>query len=473
MPAGEELPTKTETAPPPVDLGTNPLWELLKIAAPTVATMTSYTVMQFADKLMVSRIGPDPVYVGAQGNGGLAAFVPISIVMGLLTVVNTYVSQNVGAGKAERAPAYAWTALWLAVVGGVLLVPYGFALPWIFEMLGHSGRQLELQVQYGQVLVFGAGLTIATRGLSQFFYGMHKPGVVLIAGVAGNLTNLFLNWVLIFGNLGMPALGIQGAAIATVIGTGVELLIPLGMFLSAKYHRLYRTRDSWRPDLARMKEVLKLGWPGGVMFGNEMVCWAFFMVYLVGEFGPKHSTAGWIAHQYMSLSFMPAVGISVALTAMVGKCIGAGRPDLAAQRAWLGIGLAVVYMGLCGVAFVVFREPMVRLFIEEGTSAEDVAVLLALGGKFMIATAAFQLFDAVAMTVSGALRGAGDTVWPGVVTVGCAWTVIVGGGLAMVRYFPELESLGPWIAAATYIVVLAVVLMVRFLGGKWRGMKVV
>ena len=93
-------------APEPVVFHTA-LRELLVVAVPSIATMVSFTSMQFVDKLMVSRIGPDPVYVGAQGNGGLAAFVPVSVAMGILTVINTYVSQNLGAGRPERSPAYA------------------------------------------------------------------------------------------------------------------------------------------------------------------------------------------------------------------------------------------------------------------------------------------------------------------------------------------------------------------------------
>src|ERR1043165_2179859 len=120
---------ETGAAHPPA-VAAHPLKELMAVAAPTVATMTSYTLMQFVDKFMVSKIGPDPVYVGAQGNGGLSAFVPISIAMGAVTVINTYVSQNLGAGRPERGPAYAWNGMWITLAYWlVLLVPYGFALP--------------------------------------------------------------------------------------------------------------------------------------------------------------------------------------------------------------------------------------------------------------------------------------------------------------------------------------------------------
>jgi len=496
-----DSPVKNEAATAAEGIARRPLAELLSVALPTVATMTSYTMMQFVDKLMVSRIGPEPVYVGAQGNGGLAAFVPIACMMGFLTVINTYVSQNLGAGRPERAPAYGWTGLWWSLIAAVLLIPYAIFLPDLFAIM-RSGSldpdalaalvyRDELAVDYGRILILGAFFTMASRGISHFFYGMHKPWVTLVAGLTGNIVNLFLNAVFIFGPeplhtgvavldpvlrfaadtagaLGMPAMGVAGAAIATVIGTAVELSIPLALFLSPKFHRLYQTRSAWRPSMAHFKDIARIGWPGAAMFGNEMICWAFFMVYLVGEFGPLHSTAGWIAHQYMSLSFMPAVGLSIAVTAVVGKCMGAKRPDEAAHRAWLGVALALVYMGVCGVLFVVFRHDLIGLFIPESTPPADAERLVALGSKFLIAVAAFQLFDAVAMVLSGALRGAGDTVWPGVATLVLSWTTIVAGGLAMTRFFPSLESVGPWIAAAAYVALLATALLVRFLTGRWK-----
>lgn len=447
------------------------LLDTLKLAAPVVVTMTSYTLMQWVDKLMVSRIGPDPIYVGAQGNASLATFVPIAILMGILSVVNTFVSQNLGAGRPERGPAYAFNGLWIAAVACVLLLPYAAVIPDVFRLLGHSPEQIALQTGYARILLFGAFLTVSTRGIAQFFFGIHRPTVIMIAAISGNAVNIFFNYTLIFGNLGMPRLELEGAAYATLIGSAVELSIPLAIFLGPAYNRLYHTRRAWRPSRKHIKDLLRVGWPGGLMFGNEMLCWSIFMVYLVSMFGSLHATAGWIAHQWMSLSFMPTVGITMAVTAMVGKCIGMGRHDLAAKRAWMGVAVSMVYMGLCGVLFILFREPMIALFINEETSAEDAAVVIRLGAMFMIAVAAFQLFDALAMTLSAALRGAGDTVWIGVVTVILSWVVIVGGGIVMVRYLPGLESLGPWLAASAYIVILSLLAMARFLSGAWRHIR--
>lgn len=463
--------------------------EFLVVAGPTVATMTSYTVMTFVDKWLVSKMGPE--YVGAQGNGGLAAWVPQSVAMGFIQVVNTYVAQNMGAGRPERCAAYAWNAMWVAVGWWLLLLPYAFALPAVFRLAGLEAGQAELASQYGQVLIVGCVLNLATRAFSQFFYGLHRAGVVMVAGIVANVVNVFVSAVLMFGNgpvpealglfgrvcgsaattLGIEPMGIAGSAWGTVFATTVELAIPVALFLSPRFDRQYKTRSAWRVSWSHIKDLFRIGWPGALMFGNEMVCWGFFMVYLVSHFGAEHATAGWIAHQYMSLSFMPAVGISVATTAIVGKYMGMGRPDIAERRAWLAVGMATGYMGLCGMMFVVLREPLTRVFIEHGTPEAQAEELVRLGSMMLIATACFQLFDGVAMVLSGALRGAGDTVVPGVATVVASWGVIVVGGLFMVSAFPALESLGAWIAAASYIAVLCVMLVVRFVWGPWRSIR--
>ncbi|QYU69997.1 hypothetical protein J4558_07740 [Leptolyngbya sp. 15MV] len=376
------------------------------------------------------------------------------------------------------------------------LLPVALLTPSLFDALAQRGmdpRQAELSASYGSILLYGSILTLATRCVGQFFYGMQRPMVVMVSGIVANAFNLVCSCVLVFGNgpmpeafgvfgracsgiasaLGIEPMGIRGSAYGTVLATGLELLIPLALFLGPRMHARYGTRSGWRPSLARIKDLVRLGWPTGATFANEMLCWAFFMVYLVSHFGPLHATAGWIAHQYMSLSFMPAVGLSVATTALVGKYQGMGRSDLAAARAWLGVRVAMVYMGTCGAIFLIFPRTLLSVFIDNDTSPENIATLMGLGTKFLIATAAFQLFDAVAMVISGALRGAGDTLFPGVVTVVLSWAIIVGGGLATVAFLPSLESVGPWIAAAAYIAVLCLVLLARFLTGKWRSITLV
>lgn len=464
------------------DARKHPLIELFAIAAPTIATMATYTVMQFTDSLMVSRIQPpSPVYVTAQSNAGMWTWIAMCFPVGLVGVVNTFVAQHLGRGEPRKGAAYAWAGLWFSFVFWLMVLPGIVALPWIFEhLLGHEGQTLALETEYAQICLAGSIFTMLARAAAQFFFGLHRATVPLIGGLVAVTVNIGANWVLIFGNLGFPALGVNGAAIGTVIGAFAEFAVLMFILLGPSYAHKYDTRASWRPSLGRIKDILKLGWPAGTMMINEMVCWGYLMTALMPKAGKAagqspdvHNAVGWIALKYMHLAFMPSVGMSIALTAIVGRFMGMGRPDLAAKRVWLGLSVTVAYMGLCGLLMVVFRDQAILQFVDKGTDPEITRQMVELGGWVLMIAAVFQVFDALGMSMNGALRGAGDTVIPGLAFVILSWTILIGGGHIMVIYWPSLGSIGPWIAAAVYIIILGMVLFVRFLGGKWKTMSVV
>ena len=462
----------------------NPVREVWSIAWPTILTMVSFTVMQFVDKLMVSRVGP--LEVAAQGNAGTWAFALIATVMGVVTVVNTYVSQYLGSGKPEEGPRYPWSAMWVSIaLWIVILIPWAFILPWVFQAI-HTGENIVdptklilMESSYATITILGSVFLLVGRGFSQYFFGMHMPKIITVSTIIANIVNVLANYILIFGEEGLPgimpgipgtpALGLRGAAYGTVIGMFVEMLIPAGVFLSKKFNDSYQTRKPWRPCLYTCKELFRLGWPGAVQWGNEIICWAIFMTVFVGHFGENDMTAGWIAMGYLHLSFMPAIGINVAVTSIVGKYIGAGKPSVAVSRARIGAMLAMVYMTICAALFVIFRSDLVAWFVSgSNITHEQKDEIILLGSKMLILVAIFQTVDAFGIVYSGALRGAGDTVWPGLVTAIFSWVFIVGGGWVAITFFPEIGSTGPWIAAAAYVILIGIAMVIRFEGGKWR-----
>ncbi len=484
--------------------------EMLTIAIPSVATMTSYTIMAFVDKLMVKDIGEDPVYIAAQSNGSMLVWMSMAYVLGMNGVINSFVSQNLGANKPERGAAYAWNGLWIGLIFYVtMMLPLLLVIPGMYAKI-HAGddQLISLETQYALVMMAGGVFVIGARSIHHYFYGMHRPNVVLISAIAGNMTNVVLNMVFIFGESGMPigdswfggvvvapvseamssiagmfgisAMGIKGAAIATVIGGAVEFVIPFVLFVSPKYARLFGTRKAWKMSVVCIKDMFKVGFAPGMMFINEMLCWTILMMWLVplggkaiGDDPVLHNTVGWIALQYMHLSFMPAVGISIATQAMVGKAMGMGRTDIAVARTMLALKVTMLYMGLCALVFVVFRSQLIGVFINADTDPAEKARLIEIGAIIMIAAAVFQIFDAVAITTSAALRGAGDTVWPGVVTIVLSWVCIPGLGLLLIEFAPQLGSIGPWIGASLYIIGLGIALSYRFYQGKWKSMTLV
>jgi MATE family multidrug resistance protein len=164
------------------------------------------------------------------------------------------------------------------------------------------------------------------------------------------------------------------------------------------------------------------------------------------------------------------VGFSVATTALVGKYIGAGKPDVAANRAHWAVGMATVYMSACGLCMALFRGPLIGVFVSEADPAVASEVI-AIGSRLMVCAAIFQTFDAVGIAYTGALRGAGDTLVPGIATIVLSWGVIVGLGAWLVSAHPALSSTGPWIAASAYIILYGAVVAWRFERGAWRKIR--
>ncbi len=449
-------------------------------AWPTVLTMLSYTTMQFVDAIMVSHVGP--LEVAAQGNGGLWAFAPQAFLFGFLSVVNTFVAQNIGAGRRSAVAHHGWAGVWMAIASWVLImIPWAICLPMLFGAMGHPPELLKLEVQYGMVLAYGSIAGLVGKAMSNFFFGLQRPRIIAVAAIVGNIVNVLLNYVLIYGSEGRPdwgmpgvagvaPMGLFGSAIATVCGTIAEASIPLSLFLFGAIAREFKTRQAWRPRAKELRDLAKLGWPVSIQFGNEIICWAIFMTILVGEFGVQHLTAGWATLRYMHLSFMPAVGFSVATTALVGKYIGAGRPELAANRAHWAVGMAMMYMTICAILMAVFRRELIGIFV----SNDDPALMhevIEIGSRLMICAAIFQTFDAIGITYTGALRGAGDTLVPGFATIILSWGFIVGLGLWLVLTQPGLMSVGPWIGSGVYIILYGVFVGWRFERGAWRRIR--
>ncbi len=477
-------------ADPIKSLDTNPgtasirfaVLEVWTLAWPTILTMTSFTVMQFTDRLMVGQIGK--VEIAAQGNAGTWAFAAIATVMGIVTVVNTFVSQHLGAEEPQKGSKYPWNAGWMALVCWItIIVPCIFIVPYIFQLINPEiadEKLVSLESMYAIYMLVGSLFLLVGRGFTQYFLGMHMPKVITVSTIIANVVNVVANYILIFGEDGVdglipgipgtPALGLKGAAIATVIGMFMETIIPFAIFVGPKFNTKYATRAGWKPCFKTIKSIFKIGWPGSVQWGNEIVCWALFMTVFVGHYGTNDMAAGWIALAFLQLSFMPAVGINVAINSIVGKYIGAKKPDVAVARARIGVAIATVYMTTCAVIFVLFRHEFMEMFVNSDQyTPEDRAEIIHLGANMLIIIAIFQTVDALGIVYTGALRGAGDTVFPGIATAIYSWVFIVGGGWIAVEFFPQLGSIGPWIAASIYIILIGITMAVRFERGGWRS----
>lgn len=454
--------------------------EVLRMAWPASLGMLNRTIMQFVDGIILAHSGPEGAgLVAAQFLGTLVALVPESLATGTITVVNTYVSQNLGAGRPRKCGQYALAGLTLALIVAAFVAPLAFfncqiigGVHWLQEVVGQGRAGTELVNNGAMYFAFMIGsivLTLPTRVMEQFFYGVNQPMRVFYASIVANVFNFAANYCLVLGKFGFPKLGLLGSGIGTVCAWGLQLAILSGMFFSRPLHDRFGTRDWLSVKAREILDILKIGLPAGVEFINDLLPWTICTMILVGSFGTGDLTATSVAARFMSLSFMPVVGVGVAATALVGKYIGAGLPEVARRRAHTAVLIGTAYMGLCGLAFFVFRYPLVRLFVEADNPAAEQIVQT--GSLVMICAAVFQVFDALGIVYIGALRGAGDTLAPMLATTTLGWGLTVGGGALMIRYAPQLGSIGPWLTASLYVIVLGILMLIRFERGSWRKIR--
>jgi MATE family multidrug resistance protein len=437
---------------------------LLALALPIIASMVSRTLMSFVDFIMVSQLGTEAQ--AAIMPAGILLFCVISFGMGTVSIVNSFVSQSMGRDRLADCSAYAWQGLYLSLAMGLLIVPVlGFVEPF-FYWVGHAPAVRDMEIIYVRIGLYSVGPSVAGVALGSFFNGIHRPMVGFWAALISNGFNALANWTLIFGHFGFEPMGIAGAAWGTALAALLQMIIMLAWMLRPHCHQLYRTWDTWRFDLRRMAGILRYGTPAGVQHVIEILAFAIFTLFLVGRFGTEQLAAHNLAFRFLEVSFMPAVGLGIALNAAVGKAIGQNRRDLARLTVWWGAGFAMAYMGFIALLYVTMGRTLAGLL-------SDDPVVIDWAARLLLLCAAFQVFDALGITHSFALRGAGDTVWPTVVMTICAATVFLGGGWLMTQITPSLGSLGPWLAATAYVIVLGVTFALRWLFGPWEKFELI
>jgi len=438
------------------------LREIWRLALPIIASMASATVAGFVDTWFVALVGT--AEVAAAMPASISAYTLTAFPLGITQCVSTFAAQSLGRGEPREGAAYAWQGLYLSLavgLGAFLLWP---AAPSFFASFGHEPEVVALEVMYFRLRLWGVGLSVAIGALNGFFYGMHRPRVPLVAMLIANIANVVFCYILVFGKFGAPAFGLAGAAFAFVLSFVAQLAVLLGAFLSQPCHNEFATRGAWQPAWFRLRQLLHIGWPAGLQSAIDVLGWGVLIVLLVGRFGKEQLAASNIAIQYMTISFMPGIGLAQALTVLVGRYIGEGKIEIAVQRVYEGLFLALSYMMLMGVMYLTLRGPFMAFF---NTDPEVIQA----GKNILLCVAVFQLFDALNFTFAGALRGAGDTHWTAGLIVVLSLFLLAPLSLGAVMY-TNLESLGPWIAGTIYSIVLGLALWWRFARGKWREIDI-
>ena len=441
--------------------------ELLTIALPMVVSHACDTVMTFTDRLFLARLGPQPM--NAAMAGGLTCFMMMTFFMGLTGYTTALVAQYLGAGRKDRCATATTQAVLvcLAAYPVILLArPLVFAA---FDASGIKAGQLAMQKTYFGIVVYATVAGLLRTTLSSFFSGIGRTRIVMVAAIAAMIVNIAMNYVLIFGKLGLPAMGIRGAAYGTIIGGVFGLAVLAGAYFSGPNRRRYGIAGSLRFDRQAMGKLLRYGYPGGIeMFLNVLAFSA--MVVAFHAHGPVTATAVTILFNWDMVSFVPLIGIQIGVMSLVGRYMGAGDPETAHRATISGLKCGWVYSAFILVLFAVFPGQLVAMFQPgQAEGVYDQAVPMAV---YMIRLASvYVMVEAVVVVFSGALRGAGDTLWAMCISLGIHWLILPIPILMMHVLGTSPQS--AWTALVFAFLLFSSLFYLRYRTGRWREIRVV
>ncbi len=433
---------------------------MLKLAGPMIVTTISFTIMQFVDRFMVSRLGTDAL--AAILPAGMVSFLPGSFAIGVIVSVSTFVSQSLGRGAIKDCSSYCWQAIYMGLIYFLVVVAVMWpSASFIFKLMGQPDEIIGMEVVYFRIMLYAQVISVFIWCTSQFFMGIHRPIITMYAALCAQVVNVAANYVLIFGKFGFPSMGIAGAGWGTFIGVLVGAGIRMTLFLNGDINSKFECRRTTKIDFEKMKDLLKVGLPAGFELMTNVAFWGVVLFGLVGKFGKESLAATSAVFACTNVSVMPIVGIGSALTAAVGKAIGAGRKNIAIKQTGICLKIALAYMGLIGLCFFVFRDPIMKFW------TSDVKVIEA-GVNLLICAAIYQCFHAARIIYSGSLRGAGDTVWLAGMSATGAIVILGLGGFLISEFFPQLGALGPWLGATLSVIAVGLANRWRFKSNRWK-----
>jgi MATE family multidrug resistance protein len=425
------------------------------LAAPLAAAQLAQMAMSFVDVVMIGRLGPSAMAGAVLGS---SAFFSLTLIcIGTVSAVNPTVSQAVGAGDEVGVGRATRQGLWLAALLTLpLFALFQFAEPLLLAT-GQTPASAELAAAYLRAIRWGILGTLGFTALRGLCEGISHPRPVLYATVGAALSNAFFNWVLIFGNLGMPAMGVVGAGYASAAAMGVMLLsLALYAHFAHATRRFGVIARLGRPDGAALRALFRLGWPIGAAFGLEAGLFATATL-LIGRFGEVALAAHQVALNAASVTFMVPMGIALAASVRVGHAAGRGDAAGAARAGWAAVALAVAFMSVAALLF--WLRPAWVVWVYTGSAATPEVVRLA--GVLLGIAAAFQLFDGAQVTLAGALRGLKDTRGPMVISGFAYWVVGMGTAVAL-GFGLDGGARGVWWGLTLGLVAAALLLAARF-----------
>ena len=434
--------------------------ELFELALPMVVSQGSFALMVFADRLFLSFLSP--AHVASGMGGGVAYFFSVSLFMGVMSYATAIVAQYYGAGDFHKCPRVVTQGCLIATLCMPVIGLIAYGVYHLFASMDHAPEQVALERIYYSILMYSAWINLIKACVASYFSGIGRTRVIMIADVLGVILNVPLSYALVFGKLGLPEMGIAGAAWGTVVSSVFSLFI-FGLFYFNRVHReQFQVLASFRFSHGIFSRYARLGFPSGFeMFMNAATFNLF--VLLFQSYGVDEGAAAAIVFNWDMLSFVPMIGLNIAVISMIGRYVGAQDLSRADSIIAAGFKMALSYSFVLGLVFTLYRYELLNVFSGSG---EDFTRILDIGGFMMVGLSCYVMADATILIAGGALRGAGDTRWLMMTSISLHWLMLVAQYFIIVvfDYGPRLS----WAVFVAMIIAIAVIYLWRLLSGVWR-----
>lgn len=439
--------------------------ELMKVAWPLIVNSGTFAVLNFSDRMFLSWYGE--AEFRASLPSGILFFTLVCGFMALAGFANTFVAQMWGAGDKEGCAKATAQGIIFSVLSFPLimaLTPVGIAL---LRLSGHAPEVLALEEHYLRILMWcGGGMTLSSA-LGSFFSGRGRTLVIMWANIFANGINILLNYAFIFGKWGLPEMGIAGAGWATVIGSWISPVLFALLYFSPPVNREFGTWRHLRYNGWLFRRMIRFGLPAGIHWLLDVAAFTAF-VLLVGRLGAVAHVASNIALSVNLIAFMPMIGMGMAAAILVGQYLGRDEPELAERMGWLAAKIGTGYIAAIGLTFLLFPGAYISLFARDAAGTVPSGELLGTVRILLAMLAFWGLVDAFVLTLSGALKGAGDTHFVMWFQSIVAWGFLVLGQVVIVVVF-EADVLVSWAWTLCYVLILGAGFTLRFRSGRWKG----
>ncbi|HIP60535.1 MAG TPA: MATE family efflux transporter [Campylobacterales bacterium] len=431
--------------------------KILSLAVPAALNSLLSMLQVITDLIMVGRIS---AYAVAAVGLGLQSLMLVFAFLTLLHVgTSALLSRFMGAGKVKRASLGLSSLLRFALFMSIpVTILWYFFTPMLYVWFGTEKEVVLLGTSYVQILTLMMPFIFVKLVFETSFSAAKNTTTPFYIKLASIMVNIFLNWILIYGNLGMPALGVEGAAIATVIVNVLELSIYFTLYIRDKMPYI----PMWHYSKSLIQRALKVGIPASI---ERSLTFGSFMLFtmIIADFGTEALAGYQIGLRVEGLAFMPGIGFTIAAMALMGQGLGAKRPDVAKEDVMLVLKYTTSFMFILGLFMIFAPEPIVWLFTDDQKTIEEASMYLRIVGFSQIPLA----FNFV---LSGALRGAGDSKRTLRINITSLWLVRIIPAFVLAYYFESIIFV--YLAMITDTFVKGFFLWRAFDKGEWQKIKV-